>query len=157
MAEALNSFVDFIGDFPYQPGWTEDSAIGLPGKDVAALLANGLRERGFGVESVEAIDYGYFLNCQRDRRTFTISVTVDDPWHMRRWNVACPSTTRLWARIIGRSDHAAHRDVLLAIHDVLTTSNRISGLRWFPSFEPPDYLHDWNAHASPLCQAKAAE
>jgi hypothetical protein len=150
MAEALNTFVDFIADFPYEPGWTENRAVALPGRDVAALLAGGLRERGFAIGKVEAIDYGYFLECQSDGRPFTISVTVDDPWHMRRWNVQCHSNTRWWARLIGKSDRAAHRSLLMAIHHVLSCSDRISAQRWFPSFEAPAYLRERNAHSSPL-------
>lgn len=152
MVESLNTFVDFMADFPYEPGWTESSAIALPGKDVAALLADGLRMRGFAVQNVAAIDYGYFLDCLCDGRTFEISVTVDDPWEMRRWNVDCSSTTGFWAWLFGPSDHAAHRNLLMAIHNVLTGSNRISGVRWFPSFEPPGYLKNRNAHALPIRQ-----
>ncbi len=50
MIESLNTFADFIADFPYEPGWTETSAIALPGRDVAALLADGLGKRGFAVQ-----------------------------------------------------------------------------------------------------------
>jgi len=156
MGEALNRFADLIADFPYEPGWTEDSTIALPGRDVAALLADGLRERGFAVENVEAIDYGYFLDCRSDGRAFTISVTVDDPWEMRRWNIACPSGTGWWAWLFGRSDHAAHRSLLIAIHDVLTGCSRVCDVRWFPSYEPPNYLHDRDAYASPLRHAGTA-
>jgi hypothetical protein len=43
MAPALNTFADFIADFPYQPGWTEDPSVEVPGKDVTALFVNGVR------------------------------------------------------------------------------------------------------------------
>jgi hypothetical protein len=156
MAEALNTFADFIGDFPYVPGWTEDPKVALPGKDVAALLANGLRKRGFTIGKFEAVDYGHFLDCESGGFTFEISVTVDDPWQMKRWTVQCPSTASWWTSITGQTDHAAHRNLLMAIHDVLSRSNRISDLRWFPSVEPADHLRDQDANSSPLRHTKTA-
>jgi hypothetical protein len=72
---ALNTFANFLADFPYEAGWPEDSTKELPGKDVAELLVDGLRRPGIDVNGVEAADYGHFIDCLCGGRAFKLAVS----------------------------------------------------------------------------------
>lgn len=157
MAKALNSFADFIADFPYDSAWMEDPTKDLPGKELTALLANGLRERDFEIQIVGPIGHGYVIECQSHLRSLTISITVDDPWEMRRWNVECTPGGPWWAPFTVHPDQTAHRKLVMAIHEILTESKRIWDVRWFPSYESPGNLRDRDADASPLQHTKTVK
>ena len=129
MAKALNTFADFIADFPYDSAWMEDPTIDVPGKDLTALLVNGLRVRGFEIQSVEPIGNGSLVECKSHLRSLTISITVDDPWEMRRWNVECSPCGPWWVPFTVHPDKTAHRKLVMAIHEILTESNRIWDVR----------------------------
>jgi hypothetical protein len=58
MKVALNTFVDFHGDFPKR-----DFREGTPGREVAEFLAAGLRDRGIEVQGVEDVDSGHCIDC----------------------------------------------------------------------------------------------
>ena len=105
MTQPLNTFADFLADFPYEPGWTEDSSIGAPGTDVAALLIKGLHDHGISIRSAGAMEYGHSIECLSQGDCFTIWISVDDPWEMRRWTIQCPSNVSTLARMAGKSDH----------------------------------------------------
>ena len=38
----------------------------------------------------------------------------------------------------------------MSIHEVLKASTQVHEIRWFPSYEPPDYLRDRDAADSPV-------
>jgi hypothetical protein len=159
MAERLNTYVDFHGDFPYRPGWTEDSRIELPGKELAELLADGLRHRGVDVSRVDALDYGHFLRCRSGGRSYTVEVTVDDAYKMERWTAQCypDDDEGILSGLFRRPDHAGLAAVLNAIHLTLTGSGSIRDVRWFPSYEPPQYLDDRKADPWPFPPKKTSE
>jgi len=150
MAETLNTFADFLADFPYEADWPNDSAKELPGKDVSELLVNGLRKQGIDVDGVDAADYGHFIDCLCGGRPFTIVVSVDDPWEMKRWTVQCYPSEGLLTRLIHGSADFEFRQVLTAVHQALKGSDKVRDIRWFPAFDPPWSLDVRKAARTPL-------
>jgi len=147
MAETLNTFVDFLADFPYESGWVYDPTKDLPGKDLSELLVKGLRGYDIEVKAVDAVDYGHFITVLSGVRSFTILVTVDDVWEMRRWNVHCHPTQVVWP---WHSCDIEYRNLLSVLHQVLKKSSKVRDIRWFPGFEGPVYLDARKAAAFPF-------
>jgi hypothetical protein len=150
MAEPLHTFADFLGDFPYDPKWAEDPAAEPPGRLVADLIVKGLRERGFDIRNVEAVGYGYIVECESRTHSLTVSIWADDPWDVGRWNVECPHSGPWWARYTSHPDQSAHRRLVMAVHEILLENQGIRDVRWFPAYDSPDNLKDRNAGTSPL-------
>jgi hypothetical protein len=150
MTVTLDTFADFLADFPYEAGWLEDSTKELPGKDVSELLVNGLRKRGIDVNGVDAADYGHFIECISVGRSFTIVVSVDDPWEMKRWTVQCYPSDGLLTRLIHGYAGFEFRQVLTAVHQALKGSGKARDIRWFPDFDPPWCLDTRKAAPAPV-------
>jgi hypothetical protein len=130
MTERLNIFVDFRGEFP-----KTDPQEAIPGEQVAALLVAGLKQRGFPVHGVEAVDYERIIECSSGHVRFRVRVWID--WdEMDRWEVCCPATVGFFGRLFGRSDHCEHKRVLEAIDEVLRQASGVRDVRWSPGYEP---------------------
>ncbi len=69
MKVALNTFVDFHGDFPKR-----DFREGTPGREVAEFLAAGLRDRGIEVQGVEDVDSAHCIDCVAARSIASLLV-----------------------------------------------------------------------------------
>jgi hypothetical protein len=154
MAEALNTFADFLGEFPSEPNWAEDPALEPPGRHVTNLIVKRLRERGFDIQNVETVGYGYIIECESRSRPLTVSIWADDPWNVMRWNVECPHCGPWWARFTSHPDQYAHRRLVMAVHEILLEHQGIRDIRWFPAYDSPGNLKDRNADASPVPRAK---
>lgn len=136
MGEQLNWFADFLGDFP-KPIRCDEPPEQLPGRELAELIADGLRNRQFAVHSIETYDIEHVIRCSSGRREFRIHVWVDDISRIERWEVCCPSSSGWLARLLGRSDYEEHKRILEAIDDILKSSSRVHDIRWFRYYESP--------------------
>jgi hypothetical protein len=149
MPDCFNNFVDFIGDFPYDASWVEDASVDPPGKELVAVLADGLRARGIELRNVEANGHGYIVECEFRYENFAISVTVDEPSEMKRWNVECPYVT-WWAKVSSHPYQNAYRHLLKSIHQILTEHVGVRDVRWFPHYDSPENLNDHLADVAPI-------
>lgn len=139
MAKSLNTFVDFVGDFHW-PHSIDD----LPGKEVAELLAAGLKQRGIEVLRItdDRPDIGHYVKCAFGNQLFSVCATVDDWQRVGRWQLlTCPvdkSGRQDRSRSANRSE--AFEGLLIAIDETLHASPQIRDIRWFPQFEEPRRL-----------------
>ena len=151
MNEDLHYYVDLCGDFRRPESIDEPS-----GDELAAILADGLPEHGVTVLKNEGIDFSYYLDCDVDGCTVELMVgaeILDDT--SSRWYIQ-PCAKR---NFFGRQTvpDAACRQLLLAVDAVLHSSPRISGIRWFPSFDAHEYLALMPAANGPIRAADYAD
>ena len=146
----VNTFADFLADFPYDAGWLSGSTEDIPGKEVSEVLVSGLRKQGIEIERLDADVTGRSLFCLCEDRSFTIMVFVDDLFEMKRWNVQCSPSESLLTRLIhGRAD-SEFQQVLAAVDQALKESDRVRDIRWFPCFDPHDALDLRQAAPTPF-------
>lgn len=135
MTEDFNYFVDMKADFP----WPE-SADEPAGEELANILAAGLPRHGIEVVKVEGDEYCYWVECLVGATNIDLNVSaemLDDQHH--RWQIIPwkqPNSS------FGRREDPDpdYRVLMLAIDPVLKECDRISDIRWFPTYETPDYL-----------------
>lgn len=151
MNEDLHYYVDLCGDFRRPESIVEPS-----GDELAAILSDGLPDHGVAVLKNEGIDFSHFLDCVVDGCTVELMVgaeVLDDT--NSRWYIQ-PCAKR---NFFGRQaiPDAAYRTLLLAVDTVLHSSTRISKIRWFPSFDSPEYLTLMPSANSPIRAADYAD
>ena len=156
MPEQLHMFVDFHGDFPIVDGMKEAN-----GKELAELLATGLRAAGFNVGDPQAADFEYIVN--ENDHDFELHVGIDDFQYPDRWMVqACYSRRGFFGRLLDESDTAALARLLKATDRVLRQSSQIGDIRWFPTYHhDPAQLEKQTSYAGPtsdvpVCQPELA-
>lgn len=129
MSERLNTFVDFHGEFP-----KTDPLKEIPGAEVAAMIATGLRERGYSIASVEAVDFEQIITCESADVRFTLYVWID--WElMDRWEICIPSTTGCIGWLFGHTAREELRRLLEAVDKILRNAEGVRDIRWFREFE----------------------
>ncbi len=100
------------------------------GDDCGAWLVGGLREHGWGDMSEPwQEDWGWQTSTARDGHKYLVSVALmeeDDP----EWLVYVQEHTGLLTRLRGNAGPSALRDLVLAIHDLLTASPDVGQVRW---------------------------
>jgi hypothetical protein len=155
--EQLNLFADFLGDFP-KPAYRDDPPEKLPGRELADLVAGGLRNHGFHVGSVDTYEIEHLIQCSSGQRTFHIHIWVDDISRIERWEVCCPPSygwIARWlgqwvARLFGPMDYDEHKTLLEAIDGILKSSGRVRDLRWFRYYEAPWLRDKYPKFAGPV-------
>ena len=151
MNEELHYYVDLCGDFR-RPTSIEEAS----GDELAAILADGLPDHGVTVLKNEGIDFSHFLDCDVDGCVVELMVgaeVLDDT--NNRWYIQ-PCAKR---NFFGRETvpDTVYRKLLLAVDAVLRSSPRISGIRWFPCFDIPEYLALMPADDSPIRSSDYAD
>jgi len=144
MNEDLHFYVDLRGDFRRPESIEEPS-----GDELAAILANGLPEHGVAVLKNEGIDFSHYLDCDVDGCTVELMVGAEvlDGTN-NRWYIQPYAKRNFFGRETVPA--AAYRKLLIAVDAVLHSSPRISDIRWFPSFDTPEYLALMPAASTPI-------
>jgi hypothetical protein len=100
------------------------------GDDCAAWLVSGLRERGWADMSEPwQEDWGWQTSTARDGHKYLISVGLmeeDDP----EWLVYVQEHTGFLTWLRGKAGPSALRELVLAIHEVLTAGSEAGQVRW---------------------------
>jgi len=151
MNEELHYYVDLCGDFR-RPASIEEPS----GDELAAILADGLPKHGVTVLKNEGIDFSHFLDCDVDGCTVELMVGAEDLDETNnRWYIQpCAKRSFFGRQVV---PDATYRKLLLSVDAVLRSSPRISGIRWFPSFNTPAYLALMPAASSPIRAADYAD
>lgn len=147
MSERLNILVDFRGEFP-----KTDPREAIPGEEVAAVLVAGLRQNGFPIHNVDAVDFERFIECSSGDVRFSVHIWID--WdEMDRWEVCCPATVGFVGWLFGRSDHHEHKRLLEAIDSILRQTSGVHDVRWFPGYEFACRREKYPWHPGPVVTA----
>jgi hypothetical protein len=99
------------------------------GGDCAAWLVSGLRERGWADMSEPwQEDWGWQTSAARDGHKYLVSIGLmeEDP----EWLVHAQEHTGFLTRLRGKAGPSALRDLVLAIHNVLTAGPEVGQVRW---------------------------
>ncbi len=100
------------------------------GDDCAAWLVGGLRERGWGdISEPWQEDWGWQTSTARDGHKYLVSVGLIEEDDLE-WLVHVQEHTGLLTRLRGNAGPSALRDLVLAIHDVLTAGPDVGQVRW---------------------------
>lgn len=93
-------------------------------------LVGGLCERGWAdVSEPWQEDWGWQTSTARDGHKYLISVGLmekDDP----EWLVHVQEHTGFLTRLRGKAGPSALRDLVIAVHDVLTAGPEVDQVRW---------------------------
>ncbi len=159
MVESLNTFVDFVSDFPRPMSLENVSDKELarvlerrpvPGKELAKVLARGLECREIEVLGIDAYDFEHCIRCVCEGHAFFISVGVDDEVKFTRWTVKPYHQIGFFDRIRRRTYGDEFKRLLLAIDDTLRATPGVRDIRWFPDFDAPWNLNLRAASDSPI-------
>jgi len=136
MDEELNYYVLFRGDFP----WPDDEYFAAS-DELAEFLEQGLQERGLVIEKIDRSELGHYFTLKVGDVSINLLVSADiliD--ETGQFSLMPFENTTFWGRPVSPS-HEDYRDLLTAINEVLQESERVSDIRWFPSFETSEYLN----------------
>ena len=108
-----------------------------PGQPIALTLREGLGRRGIQARApANRDDFAWEMRATVGEHSFLILVGLVDDEGGREWLVFADSELgKLKRLLLGKRDEEAHRVLLRAIHDTLSTDERIRNLRWYT---PPD-------------------
>jgi hypothetical protein len=121
----------FDANFP-ELTWLPKKGDRVPGRELAELITEGLRQRGFDAEDVSYEEPFFTTRCQSgDYRYEVLSYIYVPAGADAVWAVDCAPTLGTWAKLTGKSEEAEHGAVLIAIHDTLKKDARVIDMRWF--------------------------
>lgn len=130
----LHNYVDMRADF-HRP-----AAIDQPtGGELAAILAAGIAQRDIRVTKTEAVDFANYVECEVGTSSIELMVGAEflnganDRWYVQ----PLAKRTFFGTKEVSENDY---RELLLALDDVLKNCDRVSDIRWYPSFDTPEYL-----------------
>lgn len=130
----LHYYVTLRADFP-RPESIEEPT----GADLAAILSAGLAQRNIKIAKTEAVDFANYVECELGSSSIELMVGAEllddanDLWYIQ----PCAKRTYFGSKKVSENDF---RKLLIAVNDVLQNCERISEIRWFPSFDTPEYL-----------------
>lgn len=137
----INTYVDFLSDFPFPESFSPDF---VPGEEVAQFLAAGLDKQDVKVLGVEEQEpaLGREILCMCEGQRFSIRVSVDLWDDIGRW---CLLTAMLNKKgragpLCGQAELDALTRFLIKVNEVLRDSAAIRDIRWFPHFDTSEYL-----------------
>lgn len=102
-----------------------------PGRAIASFVDAGLRKLGWNVDYRWVTDYSHAFDCRAVKRRYDVSVQQTDQPDAP-WLVTAKKRSGLFPKVFrGGADNDEHQRLLLDVHSVLNTDDRISGLGWF--------------------------
>jgi|GEM_PF-4036924 len=134
MEKLLNLYAVVDADFARAKSFEVPS-----GKELAQVIADGLADQDVQVERVEPVDFCYAVKCDLGGIQVQFEVGEEIP----------PDESDAWSIQICAPDASKKQvdsafveieKLLMALDHVLKTSERISEVRWYPSFETPGFL-----------------
>ena len=143
-----------LGDF--DPAFPDERGLGpeddrVPGRDLAELVAAGLREQGLGVDGPSCDEPFFVVSCRSGEVRYQVLCGLLEPKERDSvWIVECPRTLGWWARLRGRSEEAELTRVVTALHEVFTASPRVRQVRWFDDDVPPDAFEGTRGAGRPV-------
>jgi hypothetical protein len=131
----VRSHASFRAEFPKDRVGTAP-----PGEPIADLVIDYLTRSGFIVSNRTSTDYSHTFCIHAENRRFDAGIGLVDDGD-REWLLYADSSISWFWRLIGKSDSSSHQKVLLAVHEALSTDQRISKLRWYT-------VDEWNTDPS---------
>ena len=101
--------------------------------ELAAMLAAGLKGKGFSPAPVEDQEYAHYFKCRSGEHEYEVMVAFDFN-DGRTWEVSCPGVLGWLAKLRGRTEEDEHSALVSAIDSVLHSSSRITDVRWYRSY-----------------------
>ncbi len=134
MNEELHYYVDLRADFKRPESIDEPT-----GAELAAIIGDGLPKHGVTVCKNEGVDFAHYVECVAGSSRIELMVGAevlseeDNRWYIQ----PCAKRTFFGCQAVSNSDY---RMLLLAVDAILRECQRVSDIRWFPTFETPEYL-----------------
>ena len=121
--------VTFGANFPDDGQWGANGAPLRPaGEGVAAAIRAGLAARGSRCTGIlQRSIYGWEFDCKLDRTRF---ICVVQGYEHDQWLLICEPRVGWVRKLFSRVDGAKIASAVTSIHEVLTSDQRFSMVRW---------------------------
>jgi hypothetical protein len=121
----------FDARFP-EVTWLPKQGERMPGRELAELITDGLRQRGFDAKDVLYEEPFFTTRCQSGKYRYEVLSYIYVPEEADAvWAVDCAPTLGTWAKLTGKSEDAELGALLIAIYDTLKNDSRVIDMRWF--------------------------
>jgi hypothetical protein len=97
--------------------------------ELAGILFEGLRARGFEATAPTHGQYAHFLHCKSGDYEYEIMVAFDFV-DGKTWEISCPPRLGLLAKLFGKSERQELGALITAVHDILQSDSRVTSIKW---------------------------
>ena len=105
----------------------------FPGRDLAELIAEKLRQKNYVVNSVEYEEPWFTVNV--------VSGSIEYPLMVSRsameedyWEISCPRTLRFFARLRGKSEDTELQNLVNTLDEILQDEKTIKDIKWYSDY-----------------------
>ncbi len=115
----------------------------IPGRDLASLVASGLRAHGLDAGEPVNEEPFFIISCRSGDFNYQVLCYLLEPGSDPIWVVECARTLSAIARWRGKSEEAELGAVVLAIHKTLEKDARVRDIRWFRELPGSPFEQSW--------------